>query len=214
MRTNKEQAAEKINEVAEINGVLTDALVELGMINFVTRAGTEYGRPLPGGTVLGYVEIGREQQNEQDDEEFLFTIAHIVGNDWVVFRNVPGLHDEILGQFENAYGAVGAVRQNHPVPDLLTGATPTYPEEEVVPEFKNILKQYELVEYITDVDLTSQEVVFSSDNCRPKIHLRINNDGKFSAFLIHQYGFDMLGTWESVDAAVERVEAELQRGGI
>ncbi|WP_152419334.1 hypothetical protein [Halobiforma nitratireducens] len=182
---------------------------------FIIEAGREYGRSLLGNTVLAYVEIGRTQQDQQDNEEVLFTVAHTVGQDWIVIREIPGLHRTILGHFENAYGAVGVVRQHHPATDPLRGATPTYPEkliEEVNLELGTILKERELTEYVTEIDIESQEVVLSSNNRSPKLHLRIDNESEWSACISHEYGFDALGTWESLDAAIDKVETRLQTG--
>ncbi|WP_226040350.1 hypothetical protein [Natrinema sp. DC36] len=206
---------ETSNKIAEFDSEFADALVELQLEEFIIEANTEYGRPLLGDTVLGYVEIGCGLQEQQSDEETLFTIAHTVGQSWIVIREIPGMHQTILGQFENAYGASGAVRQHHPATDPKSGGTPTYPEwliEEVNPELGTHLKDCGLIEYVVEVDVETKEVAFSSNNRRPKIHLRIDTNSEWKVCISHEYGFDALGTWESLNAAIGKVERKLQIG--
>ncbi|SFC23834.1 hypothetical protein SAMN05444422_1066 [Halobiforma haloterrestris] len=199
-------------DVAEIDGELVDAIIELELDEFIIEAGREYGRSLLGDTVLAYVEIGRTQQ---DDEEVLFTVAHTVGQDWIVIREIPGLHRTILGRFENAYGAIGIVRQHHPATDPLRGSTPTYPEwliEKVNLELGAILKERELMECVVEVDTEAQEIVLSSNNRSPKVHLSSDTDSEWKASISHEYGFETLGAWENLDAAIDEVETKIQTG--
>ncbi|MFP8957666.1 hypothetical protein ACLI4Y_13145 [Natrialbaceae archaeon A-CW3] len=199
---------QKLQNVTEVNGELADALVELGLAEYIIETGTEYDRASISETVLGYVVLGLGSKESEENE--IFTITHNLYG-WRVKRERYGVQRAVLGEFESPYGAVGIVRRHHPATSPLSGSTPTYPKwvfDEINSQLVELLEERTLIEHVVDVDIEMQEVVLSNDSRRTNLYLRKEDDAEWNLWLDHGCGFEILTT-ASLTEAVDRAQIEL-----
>jgi len=198
-----------IQKVADVNGELADAIMELGLAECILDAGTEYDRASINETVLGYVELGLGPEVSRENE--VFTVTHNLCG-WLVKRERFNCQRAILGGFESPYGAVGEVRSYHPATTPLDGATPTYPKwifEEINTQLADALEERSLTEYVVDVDIEEQLVTLSSNRRYIKLYLQEDGDRGWDVVYVHGCGFEKLETSVTLTEAMDRVEIQL-----
>lgn len=204
MNIEDDEVDESVRRVAKINNEAADALVQLGLGEYIVDSGI--GLEKEPDIVLGYIRIGGLPEDRQVDENAVFLLIN-TPKEWRVIREMPEFQRD-LGCFESAYGAIGLVRRYHPATDLLSGETPTYPEyliEEICPLLPTFLNGENLMQYIVDFDIDDQEVVLSKTNRRTEVHLRKTDEREWAVWLDEVETIKLLGRGKSLGPAVEKI---------